>query len=377
MKIEQVLWTPGNNWEIIYDQNLSDSAQIVLAFGSAHLLQDKTLYSELSSLYPNAEIISCSSSGNITQGELLDDSIMVNAFQFSNTLLKTAEVKLNVNQTQQSISELFNKVSGNGLSHIMLFADGLAINGTELHNAIQELPDGVKVIGGLSSDGTTSNNALTGLNNTPKKGNAVAVGLYGDSLKISTAIGLGWNSFGIKRTVTKSNKNIIHEIGGSSALELYKSYLGDLAEDLPSSALLLPVGILDEKTFDITITSVIDIDERNNALVFGSEIAEGSTIYFMKSTNRMLTEKAYNAALTSKNMHGNHTPDFAMITSSLGRKMFMQQWTEDETEVINDEFEGRIPISGFYGLGEIAPHRNNQKGSLHSHSICVSLFSEV
>jgi len=376
MKVEQIIWTPKYNWEMVYDQGLTEKAQLVLAFGYRNLLEDETLFSELSSLYPNAELVVCSTSGEILQDEILHESIAVTALYFEKTEVKVADINLDGANTETSVSKLVGKISTPYLSHVLLFADGLVINGAELTESLKRSLTNVPVIGGLASDGFNTLKTVVGLNEKPVSGKAIAVAFYGNNLKISSNVGLGWNTFGIKRKVTKSTRNIVYEIEGKNALDLYRSYLGDLSKELPTSAMLIPVGLLNNETYDITIKSVIDIDHRNNGLVFSSNIKEGSVIYFMKSTNESLVQRAQMAARQGIAQHRDKVPDFALVVSSLGRLLTMRQWAEDELEAINDEFQEAIPISGFYGLGEIAPHRKHKIGTLHNHSISVSLFSE-
>jgi hypothetical protein len=43
----------------------------------------------------------------------------------------------------------------------------------------------------------------------------------------------GWKSIGISRTITKSKKNLLYEIDGKPALEMYLRFLG---EDVDSDA---------------------------------------------------------------------------------------------------------------------------------------------
>ena len=50
----------------------------------------------------------------------------------------------------------------------------------------------------------------------------------------------GWDAFGPERRVTRASRNVLYQVDGQSALELYKKYLGEHAKDLPTSGLLFP-----------------------------------------------------------------------------------------------------------------------------------------
>ena len=64
------------------------------------------------------------------------------------------------------------------------------------------------------------------------------VGLYGERLKVGYGTRGGWDSFGPVRLVTKAENNVLYELDGRPALDIYKNYLGEQAEDLPASGLL-------------------------------------------------------------------------------------------------------------------------------------------
>ena len=97
--------------------------------------------------------------------------------------------------------------------------------------------------GGLCGDDDRFEVTLASYNESPKEGEVVAIGFYGESLEISCANFGGWTPFGPERLITKSRKNILFELDGKPALDLYKRYLGDKASELPKSALLYPLSV--------------------------------------------------------------------------------------------------------------------------------------
>ena len=53
----------------------------------------------------------------------------------------------------------------------------------------------------------------------------------------------GWDMFGPDRLITRSRGNVLYELDGTSALSLYRRYLGKYADDLPASGLLFPLSL--------------------------------------------------------------------------------------------------------------------------------------
>ena len=87
MKIEQKRWTKDGGWE-----NLSTQAginpQLVLAFGERTLIEDPNNFQQIKSFYPSANIIVCSTAGEILGDKVTDNSIVVSAIEFEKTQLQ-------------------------------------------------------------------------------------------------------------------------------------------------------------------------------------------------------------------------------------------------------------------------------------------------
>ena len=87
----------------------------------------------------------------------------------------------------------------------------------------------------------------------------MAVGLYGDRLKVGYGSMGGWDSFGPDRVITRAEGNVLYELDGQSALSLYKKYLGDLAAELPGSALLFPLSIRTEDGGTSVVRTILSV----------------------------------------------------------------------------------------------------------------------
>ena len=96
----------------------------------------------------------------------------------------------------------------------------------------ENLDESVTVTGGLAGDGARFQKTLVGMNNQPIEGNIVAIGFYGERLKVGYGSVGGWDSFGPERIITKSKDNVLYELDGQSALAVYKKYLGKSPNEL-------------------------------------------------------------------------------------------------------------------------------------------------
>jgi len=94
-----------------------------------------------------------------------------------------------------------------------------------------------------AGDGPRFGTTYVGLNSAPRPGRIAAVGFYGDAIQVGHGSAGGWDVFGPKRRITRSKGNVLYELDGEPALDLYKRYLGEDAKGLPGSALLFPLKV--------------------------------------------------------------------------------------------------------------------------------------
>ena len=265
MKVAQQIWTEANEWETIQEADISSTAQLALVFGNkktfapayAHLLE------KIKTDYPNAQVVLSSTSGEIVDNEVHDDSLTVTAIEFEQTRIKIEEVTIKEGGSSEAVGRhLAKALQEDDLKHVFVVSDGLNVNGTELINGMNEnLSADVSITGGLAGDGPDFKQTFVGLN-TPNPMKVVGIGFYGNNLQIGYGSVGGWDAFGAERTVTKSEANVLYELDGKPALELYKTYLGKKAEELPASALLFPLSLKtdDETSTGDVVRTILAID---------------------------------------------------------------------------------------------------------------------
>ena len=95
MKLQQLKVDKNNNETVLFttDQFNSLKANLVLAFGERIFLEKTAPYQKLKSLYPNANIVICSSSGQISNINLVQNNLVATAIAFEKTKIKLASVK--------------------------------------------------------------------------------------------------------------------------------------------------------------------------------------------------------------------------------------------------------------------------------------------
>src|SRR5258708_11055656 len=296
MIIEQKKYTKTKGWEVLSPVALSDAPQFVFIFGGRELLEEGKEYETVVSWYPLAHIIWCSTSGEILDTQVSDDSLVLTAIHFEKTTLAFSEA--DISQTDQSENvgkQLSEKLPKEKLVHAMVFSDGLHVNGTALVKGIlSNLPSSVSVTGGLVGDGANFKKTLVGLDKKPLEGKIILIGFYGENLKIGYGSFGGWEPFGPERIITKSKDNVLYELDGQPALALYKKYLGEQAVGLPSSGLLFPLALRlhTQRGDEQVVRTLLAVNEEEQSMTFAGDMPQNTPAKLMKANFERLIDGA-------------------------------------------------------------------------------------
>jgi hypothetical protein len=379
MKVSLSRFVENNLEYLDPNENINTAkVQLVLGFGSRQLLETKPVYNTLSTIYPSAQIVLCSTAGEIFNDKVYDDSVSITAIEFDKTVVSTHSVEIdNFSDSYKAGKALINQVNFNDLSYILIISDGGKVNGSELVRAVnEEVQNRVPVTGGLAGDGTSFQSTLVGLNGKPVSGKIVAIAFYGKNLKITHGSMGGWEIFGLERKVTKSVANKLFEIEGEKALDLYKTYLGKYANELPGSALLFPLAVKINGNSEPVVRTILSIDNESGSMTFAGDIPEGASVRFMRANFDKLIDAATGAASQSVDKAMKQQPKLALLISCVGRKIILGSRTEEEVEAVSEAFDNKTLITGFYSYGEISPFSKNTKCELHNQTMTITTFDE-
>ncbi len=264
------------------------------------------------------------------------------------------------------------------LKYIFVLGCGLNINGSLVIQGIREIVgENVLITGGLAGDSQKFQQTYTILNGDISDHSVVAVGLSGASIQTAYGSMGGWEPFGPVRRVTKSVDNVMFEIDGEPALDVYKRYLGDRTKDLPASGLLYPFAILkDNHDTSGLIRTILNVDEATKSLIFAGDIPDKGLVQLMHSSNEALIDGAKKAAeFTVEGLGGKKQEGLGILVSCVGRKLVMGEDIDDELDAVR-EVLGQIPMVGFYSYGEICPQHGFQECKLHNQTMTITYLYE-
>jgi hypothetical protein len=378
MKTKQYKWTQSDGWKPELPISEDGQQGVVFVFGARPLIQTGDLVNELRHHFKAAAIIGCSTSGEIVGDAVIDDSVIATAVDFEHTRPRTASATITEAKSSYQVGEeLGRQLNDASLRHVFVLSDGLNVNGSDLARGLASgVSEGVSITGGLSGDGTNFAETLVISPEAAGPQRVAAVGLYGDDLRVGYASMGGWSPFGPVRTITRAEGNVLYELDGHSALDLYKTYLGDHAAQLPASGLLFPIVVTEAQGGEGVVRTVLSVNEQDKSMTFAGDIPQGGTAQLMKTNVDDLVDGATAAAEASLTGLGGKRPELALLVSCVGRKLVMKQRVEEEVEAIRDIFGADTKIAGFYSYGELCPFREGGDCRLHNQTMTITAFAE-
>lgn len=378
MNVEQRLWSTSHGWSASPSPALAD-AQLVLVFGSPSAVADATLFAQVRAWYPRALVVGCSTAGEIQGTRVLDDGLVLSAVRFDRTTVALAGATITEAADSAGAAAAVAAELGQrpGLRHVVVFSDGLLPNGSTLASTFRSvLPPGVQATGGLAGDGDRFQRTLVCDNGPGRSGRIAAVGFYGDALRVGCGSLGGWDAFGPSRRVTRAKENVLYELDGRSALQLYKTYLGPHAQGLPGSGLLYPLLLEDPDGGEGLVRTVLAVDENQGSMTFAGDLPEGSRVRLMKANFERLIDGASGASITAGAMVGDSPVQLALLISCVGRKLVLKQRVEEEVESVRAQLGSQAALTGFYSYGELCPQGVLGGCELHNQTMTITCFSE-
>ena len=378
MRVEQWWWHKTAGWDRPVPEKPRDDVDLVLVFAATALLDDSALVETLRQGFPEAILFGCSTAGEIQGVRVHDQTLVATAVCFEGTAVRGGSVVLAEEGSSRTAGEeLAQALLADDLVHLLVLSDGLHVNGSELIAGLLEvLPEGVTVSGGLAGDGENMGRTLVLLDDTAAELQIAAVGFYGERLTVGSGSLGGWDPFGPERKITRSEANVLYELDGQSALDLYKKYLGERAAELPASALLFPLSLRTPDGASGIVRTILAVDEEAGSMTFAGDVPEGAWVKLMKANFERLIDGAMGAARISIEERSS-APELALLVSCVGRKLVLQQRIEEEVEAVREVLGDEPILTGFYSLGEISPFTPSGRCELHNQTMTITTFSET
>jgi hypothetical protein len=357
---------------------LSEPApQWVLVFAAPAWFRQPGFFSALRKAFPNARLSGCSTAGEISKDAVTGGTCVVTTVNWAGPA------------PAQAVAEIATMADSLGAgmrlgrelppsSAVLVFAPGVNINGSALVEGLASgLPGGTRIMGGLAGDDGTFTETFT-LADTGIFSHAVVALALPPGFRIGHGSFGGWKPVGPARKVTRSIGNILYELDGEPALEIYKGYLGDHARNLPASGLLFPFEMLgaDHSAMGL-IRTILGIDERTGSLILAGDIDPRGYLRLMQaSTDALVSGAETAAAATRATLAAAPDGGLALLVSCVGRKLVMGSRVDEEVNAVANVLGHDVTIAGFYSYGEISPFFPGNECRLHNQTMTITCLTE-
>jgi hypothetical protein len=380
LRVKQIISRKPADLAAALPSLLSNGADLLLVFGSIEHFKSPGLSASLHNIFPDALRLGCSTAGEITADGVDDGTCTVTAIKFEKTRLHQGSTPLaGMDDSFAAGERLGRQIAAIDLKTVLVFGPGVKINGSALVNGIASvIGSGIPITGGLAGDGGAFKETFTLGADGVASNNVVAVGLSGDGLSFGHGSFGGWEPFGPARKVTRCTGNILYELDGEPALDIYRRYLGEHARGLPASGLLFPFAMLGEDHSAVgLIRTILGIDEASGSLILAGEIDPNGYLRLMHASTDKLVNGAEAAAEAAAAMLQAPGESLAILVSCVGRKLVMGNRVDEEVEAVGHVFGHRAVLTGFYSYGEISPFTPGASCKLHNQTMTITCLSEA
>jgi hypothetical protein len=377
MKIIQASKLGEQDWNYFQEKSALKNP-LVLVFGNRYLLEDKEVINNIRKEFPYEHIVFGSTAGEILCCNVNENSVSVTAIEFEkSSFVVERENILDYDKDAKTLGKvLYNKIPKENLKHLFVLSEGSYVNGSSLIKGLErDIDSKISITGGMCGDDARFEKTVASYKENPKEGEVILIGFYGETLEITYSSFGGWIPFGPERIITKSEANILYEIDGQPALDLYKNYLGDKARELPQASLLYPLNVTPEGKKEPVVRTILNIDNDNQSMILAGDVPMNSRVQLMMASVDGIGAGAKTAAeFAMKNRR--NKPELAVLVSCIGRKLVMNQRVEEEVEQVRETIGEKIPMTGFYSYGEMAPFNGSRSCELHNQTMTLTLISE-
>lgn len=364
--------------------SLPHPPDIFWAFGAIKYHQ-KQLLAGIGSVAPGVTVIGCSTDGEIATTGLCLDSLVTLAVVSDTIKFHTGHVEQVSADSYAAGAAIGEKFKDLDCRYIQIFTEGIKANADEILQGIKSiLGNDISVAGGASGDGGLFKQTFQYHNESVLTDSIVAVAFEGD-LGFSTGVGCGWFPVGIAKKVTKAVGNVVYELDGQPALQVYEKYLGRHASKLPSVGVEYPLGLLapasepdDSSTFVCRAT--MGVDHEAGSITFAGDIPQGVWVKMTMGYEADIIQAATQAARTAMdNLQGDNAeikPKIVFIYSCMARKIVLGSKTQNEIAAVQNIVGQNVPIIGFYTYGEFSPAGESNTSYFHNETITLSIIGE-
>jgi hypothetical protein len=370
--------------------------EIIFVFTSSEYADEKLL-SKLDEAYQEARIVGSSTGGELYNGGIGTGNSVAIALEGEidvgvgvGTGISEDEREAGMTAAGKALTDLneeyyvTNELHKSGIEweeknpvSFSVFSTALTGNGSEVMRGVQEvLGRGAQVTGGMAGDDWKLDKTFV-----YKDGEVIT-----DGIVIAAIDSVYQTSHGVKHglektdhqyRVTDSDANVIKELDGEPAADVYEDIFGPKGRTA-NFIMTKPLGI-ETAEEEPRARDPLDVQD-DGSIMFAAEIREGSLVYMLESPEEQVIQAAKTAA--ERAIENADNPDKEDIEGVIMYDCVCRwnclkndETREKEVEAVKEVVGEDTDIVGWYTYGEIALPR--ALGGVHNQTMVLQLFTEV
>jgi len=291
-------------------------------------------------------------------------------------IVSAHDISRDSEQAGRDLAEAFS----DSVRYVQLFSDGITGDGTAILKGMSDtFSKVIPVSGGTSGDGGKFLKTWQFKGDRVFTDAAMAIGFTGD-FKLGTGFRSGWAPIGLPKKVTRAAGNILYELNGESALNVYERFLGKHAKNLPAVGVEYPLGLIgqfkDHTGNDhLLLRATMSVNREEGSICFAGEIPDGAMVYLTCGDRTSLldaTEEAVRMAMAD--LGRTARPHLVFIYSCMARKILLGLRTKEEFERVRSQFDPAVSVLGFYTYGEYCRVKRDGPSLLHNETATLAVI---
>jgi small ligand-binding sensory domain FIST len=238
---------------------------------------------------------------------------------------------------------------------------------------MEEERPGLPIVGGMASGGQSPGSNTLAVGSRTYDAGAVGV-VIGGAVRIRPVVSQGCRPIGRPFVITKSQENLIVELGGVPALQRLRETYGELDDadrELVRSSLHVGRAASEYRDVfrrgDFLVRNVLGADPDSGVIAVGDLVRTGQTVQFhvrdAASADEDLRELLCGSPLPAR-------PVGALVFTCNGRGTRLFAGPSHDARALQD-WLGPLPVEGFFAQGDIGPI--GRRTFLHGFTASIAL----
>jgi len=325
----------------------------------------KGVLHELRELFPTAVIVGATTDGEICNGYVSTDNIILSISYFSYSTCRSMALPIKTDSFQTG------RLLAEGLAQprskvMLLFSDGMVSNGDDLLKGVALAAPDLPVAGGMAGDNARFEKTYVFHNDDVLTESVVAVVIDSDHLQVWSDYSFHWQPIGKEHVITRAEKNIVYSIDDMDALEFYTTYLG-VNDPKELSAIAVRFPLMMERDGMVIGRAAHNVNPEVQSIHFSGNIPEGARVRFGYGNTEIILSHApdFNAQVQKSGAES------LFIYSCMARRRFMPASIQQEIMPL----QNLAPVAGFFTYGEFF-HRSG-RSELMNETMTILALSEA